>query len=184
VPVSSNVNTNIKVTVSTFQDLQTGSEPSKTSEKLNPETLHSPTLRLALADMILARTTLLVASCSALSIGLAVAAPLARTHDRRDAVSVEKRDSVRITSGDGTEDTPWTKRDDSDSVRITGVDSTNDTPWGVKRDNTDSVRITGGGGTDDTPRTKRDDSDSVRITGGDSTNDTPWTDRVKRGNTD
>lgn len=129
--------------------------------------------------MILARATFLVASCSALSIGLAVAAPLAHIHD-----SIEKRDSVRITSGDGTEDTPWTKRDDSDSVRITGGDSTNDTPWGVKRDNTDSVRITGGDGTDDTPWAKRDDSDSVRITGGDSTNDTPWTDRVKRGNTD
>jgi len=114
--------------------------------------------------MILAKATLLVASCSALSIGLAVATPLAHTHDRRDAVSIENRDSVRITGGEGTEDTPWTKRDDPDSVRITGGDSTNDTPW--------------------TDRVKRDNTDSVRITGGDSTNDTPWADRVKRDNTD
>ena len=99
--------------------------------------------------MILTRTTILVASCSVLFIGFAVAAPLSHTHDRSDAVSLRKKDSVRITGSDGTEDTPWTKRDDPGSVRITGGDSPNDTPWAdrVKREDADSVRITGGDGT-------------------------------------
>ena len=94
--------------------------------------------------MIFVRTTLLLASCSALYFGLATAA---RVVDTRDPTA--RRDSVRITGGEGTEDTPWTERDDADSL--------NDTPWvdRVRREDTDSVRITGGEETDDTPWGRR-----------------------------
>jgi len=89
---------------------------------------------------MLAKTAILLASFSAVCLGVAVAAPLAqperlsardyidnpRFRSRNPAVIArgDDTDSVRIT-GDGTDDTHWGKRDDPDSVRITG-----DTPWG------------------------------------------------------
>lgn len=139
----------------------------KTPENIASATPPLPTLQRLLSEM---KATLLLASCSVL---LTVASPLAYIYDRRaDAVTIEERDSVRITRAD---DTPWVQGDEPDS------DHTNPTDWKarVKRDDADSVYITGG---DSTDWTKRDDLDSVRITG-DSTNDIPWVDRVKRDDT-
>jgi hypothetical protein len=131
-----------------------------------------------LADAMLGNTILLLASYSAISLGVAVAAPLTEPNNLSAKQFI---DDQRLN---GRRALPGSKMDVVESVRITGGDSTEDTHWDrrTKRDDTECVRITGSGGyyLEEVPRTPRVRRDSVRIAGAEETGDTPWGRRIKR----